>query len=168
MVTQRGQEDFWELLLNWARAHPSLSAKAAMHLLACTGLPDSGRFRERHARTGSIPTEDGPFPCAWVRNWNTLLADRDAFISGADYRLTKLAASFNDARPVDLRETITRHLGDAQARWVAEAVLIAAGADDRYGAGSLLELDDLTAFWRAVSTGQEGTFGPCRSPADPF
>jgi hypothetical protein len=63
--------------------------------------------------------------CAWVRDWDKLINDRELYLSGTENRFLKIAASFAAGRPVSLFTEVTNSLGHAHAQRVAEAVLIA-------------------------------------------
>ena len=130
MNTQPAPADLRDLLRAWGEADGAPSARAAMHLLLFAGLTDDPGFA-RHVRVDHVRTSRGLVHCAWIDDWDAVLADRELCLAGTEERMVRLAASLAVGRPVSLFADLTASLGPADARRVAEAVLIAAGVDGR-------------------------------------
>ena len=130
-----GREEMIALLDAAARVDGSRTMAAAMHLLNGTDLPGRPEFA-RH-----VDLEEGRLgdpsltrvTCAWVRDWDVLLVDRDAIWTEQQLTLITLAAGYATAgRPVDLHDTIryaAMRFGPETARRIIEATAIAAGFD---------------------------------------
>lgn len=117
------------LLNEWARVIGSDGMAAAMHLLTYTKLPGRRAFAA-HVDITTGYAADGSEPLiAVVRDWNALLTDNTVRFTGGEARLTEIAASYADGRPVNLREH-ANGLGTAHARRLVEAVAIGAGMGD--------------------------------------
>jgi hypothetical protein len=85
-------------------------------------------FARDHVKIATHGTIDGPVLGAWVRSWDKLLADPEAYLSGTERRLVAIAASFACGHRLDLSAQVTMDLGRAGAQLAAKAMLIAAGA----------------------------------------
>jgi hypothetical protein len=125
MTTQPDPAELRQLLHAWGESDGAPTSRAAMHLLLFTEVPDSRRFA-RHVEIDHVRTVGGLVRCAWVRDWDKLIGDRELYLSGTEDRFLKIAASFADSRPVSLFTEVANSLGRAHAQRVAEAVLIAA------------------------------------------
>jgi hypothetical protein len=130
MTTPPTAAELRELLLAGARADGNPSLKAAVHLLLFTEMPQARRFRQ-HVRIGHVRTlAYGLVHCAQVTDWRKLADDPELYPSGAELKFLNLAASFAvTGQPVDLYTEVTSGLDSAHARRLAEAILIATGAD---------------------------------------
>lgn len=119
------------MLRHGAESDGQPAIQAAVHLLTLTEVPGRPELA-RHVRAGTGTVDGKPAGMAWVKHWGRLADDR-AFrsLAGQDARLLHLAASYGAGRPVSLREDAAG-FGRVQARRVAEAALIAAGADEDY------------------------------------
>jgi hypothetical protein len=141
-MTEPSPAELRELLLAWGDADGAPSAKAAVHLLVFAGLTSTTPGFARHVRVDHVHTSNGLVRCAWIEDWEELLADQDLFLAETERRMIRLAASLAIGRPVSLFEELTVSLGPAHAGRIAEAVLIAAGepgsvtADGLTGVGS--------------------------------
>lgn len=118
------------LLRAWGDTDGNPGARAAMHLLLFTEIPDAPAFA-RHVQVDDVRTvASGLVHCAWVRDWDALIGDPDLYLTDNEARFLKLAASFATGRPVDLCTDVTSSLGHQHARRLAEAVIIAADVAD--------------------------------------
>ena len=123
-----------ELLIAGAR-FDVLTARAAMHLVAFTGLPDSRRFAS-HVTVDNHYADGAKIPIARIPDWDALLADGELGLTGTERRFLEVAASFACGRPVSLMAQVTNELGWAHARRLMEAILLATGTEE------LLAIDD--------------------------
>ncbi len=127
MTTQPTTAELRELLLAWGDADGAPSAKAAMHLLVFASLTSTTPRFARHVRVDHVRTSKGLVRCAWIEDWDELLADQELILAETERRMIRLAASLAAGRPGSLFEELTVSLGPAHAGRIAEAVLIAAG-----------------------------------------
>lgn len=119
-----------DLLLAWGRTDGNPGARAAMHLLLHTEVPDVPAFA-RHVQVDDVRTVAyGLVHCAWIPDWDALIGDPDLYPTDTEARFLRLAASFAAGRPVNLYTDVTVSLGHQHARHLAEAVIIAAGVTD--------------------------------------
>jgi len=116
-----------------AERDDSPSKQAAAHLLTFTALPGRADFARHVELTAGHSAADGRAPrvCAWVRDWDALLADRSVYLTGGAERLLNIAASYAVGRPVDLA-ACGNGLGTAHARRLLEAVAVGAGMSGFY------------------------------------
>lgn len=130
-----GRDEMIALLDAAARVDGSRTMAAAMHLLTGTDLPGRPEFALhvdiKEGRLGDPGLSR--VTCAWVRDWDVLLADRDAIWNEQQLTLITLAAGYATAgRPVDLHDTIryaATRFGPQTAQRIIEATAITAGFD---------------------------------------
>jgi hypothetical protein len=123
--------------------------RAAAHLINFIDLADKPVVCRRHLVTWYDTTRDGEeVVCAAICEWTDLLADGQLYLTGTQRRFVQLAAALDRGVEFDLRDSLAG-LGDAHARCVVEAFLIATGQDD---ALILMPIDKL-AEQRGVDDG---------------
>lgn len=148
-----GHEQMCALLTAGARVTGTLGAAAAAHALTFTALPGRKDFA-RHVEIAMAEVDGSPVTCAWVRDWDVLLADRDLYLTGGERRVLEVAASYAAGRPVNLKENGCG-LGTAYARRLIETVITGAGMTGYYQLTGTAQLDELEARRREL-TGEEG------------
>ena len=125
-LAQMRADEVSTLLVAGAQAHGTNSEAAAVHLLVFTDLPGRSAFRE-HLRL--IPGLPGPLAIDWLG----VVGDPRVVMraSSSTRQLLALASALAGKSAVRLPDACAG-LGHANARRVAEALLIATGYGDWY------------------------------------
>jgi len=94
-MTEPTPAELRELLLAWGEPDGAPLARAAMHLLVFVSLTSTTPGLARHVRVDHVRTPKGLVRCAWIEDWDELLADQELILAGAERRMIRLAASLD-------------------------------------------------------------------------